>query len=94
MERKIFEKELELLKLSVEKCEEITHLTTRKMSLIDKLDTLEKGQIMIIIHYMCFENLILWPLELGFLKDEAQVYKKVSIAARQGNLYSIYIIII
>ena len=64
-EKKIFEKESELLKLSFEmreKSDEITHLKTREMSLIDKSDTLEKGQIMNII------------------------YKKVSIATRQGNL--------
>ena len=55
MEKKIFEKESELLKLSVEmreKSDEITHLKTREMSLIDKSDTLEKGQIMNIIYYM------------------------------------------
>ena len=55
MEKKIFEKESELLKLSVEmreKSNEITHLKTREVSLIDKSDTLEKGQIMNIIYYM------------------------------------------
>ena len=55
MEKKIFEKESELLKLSVEVREmsdEITHLKTREMSLIHKSDTLEKGQIMNIIYYM------------------------------------------
>ena len=55
MEEKIFEKESELLKLSVEireKSDEITHLKKREMSLIDTLDTLEKGQIMNIIYYM------------------------------------------
>ena len=55
MEKTILEKESELLKLSVEmreKSEEITHLKTREMSLIDKSDTLEKGQIMNIIYYM------------------------------------------
>ena len=55
MEKKIFEKESELFKLSVEmreKNDEITHLKTREMSLIDKSDTLEKGQIMNIIYYM------------------------------------------
>ena len=54
-EKKIFDKESELQKLSVEmreKCDEITHLKTREMSLIDKSDTLEKGQIMNIIYYM------------------------------------------
>ena len=52
---KIFEKESELSKVSVEmreKSDEITHLKTREMSLIDKLDTLEKGQIMNTIYYM------------------------------------------
>ena len=46
MEKKIFEKESELLKLSVEmreKSDEITHLKTREISLIDKTDTIEKG---------------------------------------------------
>ena len=93
-EKKIFEKESELLKLSVEmreKSDEITHLKTREMSLIDKSDTLEKGQIMNIIYYMWFEYLILWSLELGFSKDETQAYKKVSIATRRGNLYNIII---
>ena len=55
MEKKIVEKESELLKLSTEmreKSDEITHLKTREMSLIDKSDTLEKGQIMNIIYYM------------------------------------------
>ena len=55
MEKKIFEKESKLLQLSVEMREnsdEITHLKTREMSLIDKSDTLEKGQIMNIIYYM------------------------------------------
>ena len=55
MEREMFEKESELLKQSVEireKRDEITHLKTREMSLIDKSDTLEKGQIMNIIYYM------------------------------------------
>ena len=57
MEKKIVEKESELLKLSTEMREkstsdEITHLKTREMSLIDKSDTLEKGQIMNIIYYM------------------------------------------
>ena len=88
-EKKIFEKELELLKLSFEMREEsdkITHLKTREMSLIDKSHTLEKGQIMNIIYYMWFEYLILRSLELGFSKDETQAYKKVSIATRQGNL--------
>ena len=54
-EKKMFEKESELLKLSVEmreKSDEITNLKTREMSLIDKSDTLEKGQIMNIIYYM------------------------------------------
>ena len=48
MEKTIFEKESELLKLSVEMREmsdEITHLKTREVSLIDKSDALEKGQI-------------------------------------------------
>ena len=70
-----------------EKSDEITHLKTREMSLIDKSDTLEKGQIMNIIYYMWFEYLILWYLELGFSKDETQAYKEMSIATRQGNLY-------
>ena len=35
-----------------EKSDEITHLKTREVSLIDKLDTLEKGQIINIIYYM------------------------------------------
>ena len=55
MEKKIFEKESELFKLSVdmrEKSDEITNLKTREMSLIDKSDTLQKGQIMNIIYYM------------------------------------------
>ena len=55
MEEKIIKKESELSKLSVEmkeKSDEITHLKTREMSLIDKSDTLEKGQIMNIIYYM------------------------------------------
>ena len=55
MEKKIFEKESELLKLSVEmreKSDEITHLKTREISLIDRSDTLEKGQIINIIYYM------------------------------------------
>ena len=55
MEKKIFVKESQLLKLSVEtreKSDEITHLKTREMSLIHKSDTLEKGQIMNIIYYM------------------------------------------
>ena len=92
MERKIFEKESELLKLGVEikkKSDEIIHLKTREISLIDKSDALEKGQINEYNLYMWFEYLILWSLELGFLKDETQVYKKVLVAARQGNLCSI-----
>ena len=55
--RKIFEKESELLKLSVEmreKSDEITHLKTHEVSLIDKSDTLEKGQSIYIIYYMGF----------------------------------------
>ena len=55
MEEKIIEKESELSKLSFEmkeKSDEITHLKTREMSLINKSDTLEKGQIMNIIYYM------------------------------------------
>ena len=51
----IFEKESELLKLSIEmreKSDEITHLKRREMSLIDKSDTLEKGQIINIFYYM------------------------------------------
>ena len=67
-----------------EKSDEITHLKTREMSLIDKSDTLEKGQIMNIIYYMWFKYLILWSLEL-----QTQAYKKVSIATRQGNLWYI-----
>ena len=63
--------------------DEITHLKTREVSLIDKSDTLDKGQI---IYYMWFEYLISWFLELEFLKDETQAYKKVSIATRQGNI--------
>ena len=52
LENKILEKESELLKLSVEmreKSDEITHLKTREVSLIDKSDTLEKGMIINII---------------------------------------------
>ena len=55
MEKKIFEKESELFKLSIEmreKSEEITYLKTREESLIDKSVTLERGQIMNIIYYM------------------------------------------
>ena len=55
MEKKIFDKESELWKLIIEmkeKSDEITHLKTREMSLINKSDTLEKGQIMNIIYYM------------------------------------------
>ena len=51
----MFERESEILKLHVEmreKSDEITHLKAREMSLIDKSDTLEKGQIMNIIYYM------------------------------------------
>ena len=54
-EKKIFDKESELVKPSVEireKSDEITYLKTREMSLINKSDTLEKGQIMNIIYYM------------------------------------------
>ena len=46
------EKESELLILRVEmreKSDEITHLKRREMSLVDRSDTLEKGQIMNII---------------------------------------------
>ena len=74
-----------------EKSDEITHLKTREMSLIDKSDTLEKGQILNIIYYMWYEYFILWSLELGFSKDETQAYKKVSIATRRGNLYNIHV---
>ena len=42
MEKKIFEKESELFRHS----DELTHLKTREMYLIDKSDTLEKGHIM------------------------------------------------
>ena len=52
MEKKIFEKESKLLKLSLEireKGDEIAHLKTRAVSLIKKSDTLEKGQIKNII---------------------------------------------
>ena len=55
LEKKILEKESELLKLSVEmreKSDEITDLKTREVSLTDKSDTLEKGQIINIIYYM------------------------------------------
>ena len=55
MEKKISENESELLKLSVEmgeKSDEITHLKTREVSLIDKSDTLEKGQIINIINFI------------------------------------------
>ena len=55
MERKIFENKSELLKLSVEmreKSDEITHLKTREISLTQKSDTLEKGQILNILYYM------------------------------------------
>ena len=34
-----------------EKSDEITHLKTREVSLIDKSDTLEKGQIIYVIYY-------------------------------------------
>ena len=47
MEQMIFDKESELLQLSVQmgkKSDEITHLKTRELSLIDKSDTLVKGQ--------------------------------------------------
>ena len=60
MQRKIFEKESQLLKLTFEtreKSDEITHRNTREMSLIEKSDTLDKGQIMNII--LGFEYLIL-----------------------------------
>ena len=46
MEKKIFEKESELLKLSLEmkeKSDEIAYLKTRELSLIDKSEKLEKG---------------------------------------------------
>ena len=59
MERKIFQNESELLKLSVEmreKNDEITHLKSREISLIDKSDTLEKGQIMNILFITCDLN--------------------------------------
>ena len=62
MEKTIFEKESQLLKLSVEmreKSDEITHLKTREMSLIDKPDMLEKSQILNIIYYMCLV-MVLW----------------------------------
>ena len=52
LEKTIFEKESELIKLSVEMrkmSDEITHLKTREVSLIDKSDALDKGQI---IYYM------------------------------------------
>ena len=48
LEKKIFENESELLKLSVEmgkKSDEITHLKSKELSLIDKSHTLEKGHI-------------------------------------------------
>ena len=48
LEKKIFKKESDFLKLSVEmreKRDDITHLKTREVSLIDKSDTLERGQI-------------------------------------------------
>ena len=49
MEKMMFEKESELFKHSVEiraKSDELTHLKTREMYLIDKSDALEKGHIM------------------------------------------------
>ena len=55
MDKKIFEKDSEIFEVLFklrEKSDEITHLKTREMSLIDKSDTLEKGQIMNIIYYM------------------------------------------
>ena len=58
LEKKIFEIESKLLKLSIvmrEKSDEITHLKTREISLIDKSNTLEKGLIMVII-YTCDLN--------------------------------------
>ena len=61
MEKKIFEKESELFRHSVEmreKSDELTHLKTREMYLIDKSDALEKGQIMNITYYMWFEYVI------------------------------------
>ena len=62
LEKKISEKESEMLELHLklrEKSDEITHLKTREMSLIDKSDTLKKGRIMNIIYYMWFKYLIL-----------------------------------
>ena len=47
MLKKVSEKESELLELRVElreKSDEITHLKTRKLSLIEKSNTLETGQ--------------------------------------------------
>ena len=44
--QKIMEKKIR------EMSDEIIHLKTREISLIDKSDTLEKGQIMNIIYYM------------------------------------------
>ena len=61
MEKKISENESELLKLSVEmrkKSDEITHLKTREVLLIDKSDTLEKGQIINLIYLHLFDIMI------------------------------------
>ena len=70
----------ESLKLPVEmreKSDEITHL-------IEKIETLEEGQMINIIYYMWFyyDNY----LDLRVSKDEMQSYKKVAITTRRGNL--------
>ena len=69
-----------------EKNDEITQLKTREVSLIEKAETLEKGQIINMISIPCDKHLILWSSELVFLKDETQAYKNVSITARRSNL--------
>ena len=44
----------------IEKNDEITHLKTREVSLIEEAETLEKGQIINMISITCDKHLILW----------------------------------
>ena len=86
MLKKVSEKESELLELRVElrkKIDEITHLKTRERLLIEKSNTLERGQT---VNKIYLHVLDITSLELLSAKDEKQAYFNLLLAARQGDL--------
>ena len=88
MLKKVSEKESELLELRVElrkKIDEITHLKTRERLLIEKSNTLERGQTVNKI-YLHVHVLDITSSELLSAKDEKQAYFNLLLAARQGDL--------